>query len=74
MDDIKIKDFYFVLEVLFLAFPFNKKTFFFMKFSMKFLRGNVRMYIKFQNEVLAFHIKFFLHLVFQSSLSFRFLI
>lgn len=45
-----------------------------MKFSMKFLRGNVRMYIKFQNEVLAFHIKFFLHLVFQSSLSFRFLI
>lgn len=29
MDDIKIKDFYFVLEVLFLAFPFNKKSFFF---------------------------------------------
>lgn len=31
---------------------------------MKFLRENVRMYIKFQNEVLAFHKKFFLHLVF----------
>lgn len=57
-----VKDFYFLLEV-FLAFRFNKKSFF-LFYEMKFLRGNVRMYIKFQNEVLAFHKKFFLHLAF----------
>lgn len=63
MDDVRVKDFYFVLEVLFFFWNFVliKRTFF---YGTKLLPGNVRMYIKFQNEILVFHKKFFLHLDF----------
>lgn len=42
-------------------FVLIKRTFF---YGTKLLPGNVRMYIKFQNEILVFHKKFFLHLDF----------